>query len=201
MRSRTLTLAFGVACLAIGIDSRCAIAHGTVIRKTNYYAMTGSSIRHIQESLRQTRPWKDKSAHDGSTEWRIQWRANFSAEDGACHCSSFDTTTTITITLPRWVAPTNTPVSVRAAWQQYLTALTQHEAGHADFALAAAAEMHERIKAIGSDADCAALRSKVQSECQGIIDSHRAREKEYDERTRHGATQGATLRRPRERTE
>jgi predicted secreted Zn-dependent protease len=201
MRSSALALLLGIACCTGVVHSRCALAQGTVVRKTNYYAMTGSSIRHIHESLRQTRPWKDKSTHDGSTEWRIQWRANFNVEDGVCHCSSFDTTTTITITLPRWVVPTNTPVAVRAAWQQYLTALMQHEAGHADFALAAAAEMHKRIKEIESDADCAALKTRVHSECQAIIDSHRAREKEYDERTKHGATQGATLRRPRERTE
>jgi predicted secreted Zn-dependent protease len=201
VRSNILALAFVVACFARVLDVPSAHAQSNVVRKTNYYAMTGSSIRHIQQSLRQTRPWKDKSNHDASTEWRVQWHVSINRSGDECHCSGFTTTTTITITLPRWIAPTNTPASVRSAWQRYVAALAQHEAGHADFALTAAAEMHQRIKEIGSDPDCAALRSKVQTECQAIIDAHRAREKEYDQRTRHGATEGATLRRPRERTE
>jgi predicted secreted Zn-dependent protease len=194
VRNNSLALAFIVACFACLLDVPFARAQSNVVRKTNYYAMTGASIRHIQQSLRQTRPWKDKSQHDASTEWRIQWHANFSPGGGECHCNNFGTTTTITITLPRWIAPTNAPASVRAAWHRYVTALAQHEAGHADIALAAAAEMHRRIPQIKSGDDCATLKSKVQSECTAILDAHRAQEKEYDQRTRHGATQGATLR-------
>jgi len=194
MRSNARVLALAIACFAFALEPVRAPAQSNVVRKTNYYAMTGSSIRHIQESLRQARPWNDKSRHDGATEWHVQWHANFGSGGGECYCNNFVTSTTILITLPRWIAPTNTPATVRETWVKYLRALEQHEAGHADMAIAAAAEMHKRIKEIGSLEDCEALRKKVQTECQAILDSYRAREKEYDEQTRHGATQGATLR-------
>src|SRR5688572_5765820 len=193
-RSNAHALALTVACFAFALEPGRVLAQSNVVRKTNYYAMTGSSMRDIQQSLRQTRPWKDKSAHDGSTEWRIQWNAFVGRNGDLCYCSSFATTTIIMITLPRWIPPTNTPPTVRATWARYLAALEQHEAGHADIALAATAEMHKRIKEIGGESDCDALRTKVKNECQAILDSHRAREKEYDEQTRHGVTQGATLR-------
>jgi predicted secreted Zn-dependent protease len=194
MRSNGFALALAAGCVALALGPQFAVAQNTVVRKTNYYAMTGSSIRHIHESLQQTRPWKDKSGRDASTEWYVAWHAGYSAGGGTCRCISFSTATTITITLPRWVAPTNTPAEVRAAWAKYLAALEVHEAGHADLAIAAAADMHKRVKEIEGDLDCNALRTRVQTECQAALDSHRAQEKDYDRRTRHGATQGASLR-------
>jgi len=192
MRSNWVALVLVAGTFALGPWS--AVGQNTVVRKTNYYAMTGSSLRHIQESLRQTRPWRDNSGRDASTEWYVRWYAEYSSGGATCHCSSFTTTTTITITLPRWIAPTNTPPEVRAAWEKYIGALEVHEAGHADLAIAAASEMHKRIKEIGNGLDCIALRTRVQTECQAALDSHRAQERDYDRRTRHGATQGATFR-------
>jgi predicted secreted Zn-dependent protease len=194
MRSNGFALALVAGCLAFALGPWSAVAQNTVVRKTNYYAMTGSSLRHIQESLQQTRPWKSKSGRDASTEWYVRWHAEYSSGGGSCHCSSFTTTTTIMITLPRWIAPTNTPAEVRAAWAKYAAALEVHENGHADLALAAAAEMHKRIKEIESNLDCITLRTRVQAECKAVLDSYRAQEKEYDRQTRHGATQGATFR-------
>jgi len=194
MRSNRLALALVAGSFALVFGSWSAVAQDTVLWKTNYYAMTGSSIRHIQESLKQTRPWKDKPGRDASTEWYVAWNASYSARGGTCQCISFTTATTITITLPRWIAPTNTPAEVRTAWAKYVAALEVHEVGHADLALAAAAEMHKRINEIGDDLDCNTLRTRVQNECQAVLDSHRAQEKDYDRRTRHGATQGATFR-------
>jgi predicted secreted Zn-dependent protease len=194
MRSSGFALGLVAGCFALALGPWSAAAQDTVLRKTNYYAMTGSSIRDIQESLRQTRPWKEKSERDGSTEWYVGWHASYSASGGTCQCVSFTTTTTITITLPKWIAPTNTPAEVRAAWTKYVAALEAHEAGHADLAISAAAEMHKRIKEIGSDLDCNTLRTTVQNECKAVLDSHRAQERDYDRKTRHGATQGATLR-------
>jgi len=192
IRSNGLALALATGCFVLGPWS--AVAQSTVVRKTNYYAMTGSSLRHIQESLQQTRPWKNKSGRDASTEWYVHWHAGYSASGGTCQCIGFTTTTTITITLPRWIPPTNTPVEVRTAWAKYIAALEVHEAGHADLAIGAAAEMHKRINAIGNDLDCVTLRTRVQNECQAALDSYRAQERDYDRQTRHGATQGATFR-------
>ncbi len=194
MRSNGFALAVVAGCLLLVWGPWSAVAQSTVVRKTNYYAMTGSSLRHIQESLQKTRPWKDNSGRDALTEWYVQWHASYTASGGTCQCSSFTTTTTITITLPRWIPPTNTPPEVRAAWAKYIAALEVHETGHADLAIAAAAEMHKRVNEIGSDLDCITLRTRVQNECQAVLDSHRAQEKDYDRRTRHGATQGATFR-------
>lgn len=172
-----------------------ACAQPAVTWTTNYYEVTGTTLREIHQSLRQNRPWKNTWQTDGYTRWHVQWNFATSASGGKCRLTSFNTRTTITITLPRWVTATNASDPVRAEWQRYITALGQHEAGHGQFALAAANEIQKRARETGENADCSALKQQINSLAQGIVTQYRAKEKEYDERTQHGATQGAVLQR------
>jgi predicted secreted Zn-dependent protease len=171
-----------------------ALAQSTFKWQTNYYAITGSTVREIRRSINQSRPWRNKSETDASTAWQIKWEANVASPSGQCQCTSFTTETTITITLPRWIGLTNAPVGVRQEWRRYITALEDHEIGHAQFALSAAADMHRGIAGVGTEPDCADLRRTINSLARGIADDYRNREKQYDERTSHGARQGALLR-------
>jgi predicted secreted Zn-dependent protease len=176
------------------------IAQPAVLWTTNYYPVTGATLREVHQSLRQNRPWKNTSEMDGYTRWRIEWHFSVSSSGNKCRLTSFNTRTTVAITLPRWTTPTNATDDIRAAWQRYITALGQHETGHGQIALAAAGEIQKRARESGEDPDCAALKQKINSLCQSIVEQYRIRDKDYDERTRHGATQGAVLQR-RERDE
>jgi predicted secreted Zn-dependent protease len=171
-----------------------ALAQGSVSWTTNYYSVAGATLREIHASFRSNRPWRGTAQHDGYTRWQVDWTFGVREIDNKCRLTSLNTRTTIAITLPLWIAPTNATDEVRQAWQRYITALGQHEAGHGQMALAAAAEMHKRVKESGEDANCDALRQKINSLGQTIIEQYRARDQQYDERTRHGATQGAVLR-------
>jgi predicted secreted Zn-dependent protease len=177
-----------------------ATAQPSVSWTTNYYSVAGATLREIHASLRSNRPWKSNAQHDGYTRWQVDWNFAVRTIGNKCRLTSFNTRTTIAITLPRWAAPTNATEEVRQAWQRYITALGQHEAGHGQMALAAAAEMHKRAKESGEDANCDALRQKINSLGQTILEQYQARDQQYDERTRHGVTQGAVLRH-RERDE
>jgi predicted secreted Zn-dependent protease len=171
-----------------------AMAQPAVSWTTNYYPATGATLREIHASLRSNRPWKSAGQHDGFTRWQVDWTFGVRQIGNKCRLTTLNTRTTIAITLPRWVAPTNATEEVRRAWQRYITALGQHEAGHGQMALAAAGEIQKQAKESGEDADCAALRQKINSLGQTILEQYRARDQQYDERTRHGATQGAVLR-------
>ena len=171
-----------------------ALAQNTVHWTTNYYAVTGATLGEIQQSLSQNRPWKEKSTLDGLTDWRVQWHYQLTSSPGQCRLTSFTTTTTIAITIPRWIRPTNASLEAVTNWNRYITALVQHEAGHAQIGLAAAVEQHRRIPALGSDVTCAVLKKRINELAQQIVDDHGRRDREYDVQTEHGARQGATLR-------
>jgi predicted secreted Zn-dependent protease len=115
---------------------------------------------------------------DGLTNWRVDWRFTVAPTSSGCRCASFSTTTKITVTLPRWTAPTNVVESTKVRWEHYIHALGQHEAGHAQLAQAAGAELHKRIKALGEQPDCDGLKSKINELGQTVLDDFRKREKE-----------------------
>src|ERR1043166_9064276 len=158
---------------------------------TNYYSVTGAHLAEVRRSLNQSPPWQDKAATDGLTAWEIEWQFSVVASTGGCRCRSFSTKTTITTTLPRWVTATNAPPEVQDTWGRYLRALADHETGHAWIALAAAAEQSRRITELRDEPDCDALKKKIDDLARQIVDANRKRDEAYDQRTAHGATQGA----------
>ena len=175
----------GVAVSAPGQNSvRCT---------TNYYAVTGTTTRELRQSINEMRPWRRKLDADGLTNWRLEWRFTVTPTASGCRISSFTTTTAIGITLPRWEGLTNASAPFRKTWERYITALGQHEAGHARHALAAAADLQKRIKELPEHADCDGLKHRIHEIGNATIEEYRRKEKDYDERTRNGATQGATL--------
>ena len=166
-------------------------AQGTLVIRTNYYRVAGSTPREIQRSLDQSRPRMGQ--HDGQTTWQITWQFNTANQDGNCRLTSFTTRTTITLTMPLWAMPTNTAPDVFKAWRDYCLALSEHEQGHVQLAKEAAAAIQQRAQTFTPRSDCSALKNEVNSVCRSIVETHRQQEKDYDERTRHGASQGAVL--------
>jgi predicted secreted Zn-dependent protease len=164
-----------------------------VLWTTNFYQITGATLPELRQSIRQTRPWKDRNHFDGWTEWKIEWRFNIVQAEGGWRCNSFTTTTTLKTTLPQWRPPSDASPTVKHLWLRYITALGQHEAGHAQLALAAAAEQHRRVKEIGIEPDAATLKKKINDLARSIVDDCQRKNEEYDRRTQHGVSQGAFL--------
>jgi predicted secreted Zn-dependent protease len=169
----------------------------SVVRKTNYYAVGGTTLREIHESFRHARPWKDKSSYDGQTDWRIDWRYQVTPAGENCRCDSFTTQTAITITLPRWTAPTNAAPELREAWISFFNALSKHEEGHAQNAQAAAKEMHERVHRLPKENNCTVLKKKIDEAASNVLVEFRQRDEEFDRQTAHGVRDGAFLPRGR----
>jgi len=176
------------------LPAALAQAQNKLLWRTNYYSITGANLGEIRRSMNQSRPWKEPGNLSGLTEWRIDWRFEVRPSEDGCRCSSFKTTTTITNTLPRWTPPAEASAELAAAWIRFISALGEHEDGHSRTALAAVDELHKRIKQLGPAADCDALRKRINDLAGRVIDEYRQRDKDYDRRTRHGATQGVALR-------
>lgn len=160
---------------------------------TNYYSVTGATLPEIRRSINEARPWKDRLGTDAMTTWKVNWRFTVNQTASGCFCNSFTTATTIAVTFPKWIEPTNAPGSIKAIWTGYITALGKHEARHGQLGLGAAAELQRKSRECGTLPDCESLKAKINGTCDQVVQDFRRRDKEYDERTRHGATEGAIL--------
>jgi predicted secreted Zn-dependent protease len=184
---------FGWLLVVVSLGVESAVGQSALLWTTNYYPVAGATLQEIRRSVRETRPWKDRHDVDGFTEWKVSWQFSVMQTSDECRCSTFNTQTRIAITLPRWTPPTNAPITVVQIWTNYFAALLRHEVGHGQMAAAAAAELHRRVKGLGAGADCEGLKRSLNGLGETVVAEFRQKDKEYDERTRHGATQGASL--------
>ena len=174
-----------VSAAVLGLSMVPAMAQSTYTWTTNYFSVAGDTIRDIRESVRQSRPWKEP--FDAITSWDVRWSFKVLSDANGCRCTSFTTTTTIISTLPKWRIPANPAPETIASWTNFFINLADHEVGHGRLAVAATEEVQRRCGSITSAADCARLRADLNATAQGVVNEFRRREKEYDERTRHGA--------------
>lgn len=172
---------------ATGADSARAVQW-----TTNYYAVTGATTREIRMSINQSRPWKERLTYDGFTEWKVNWRFRSAREGDDCRLIEFQPSAIITTTLPRWTPPPEASPEVREAWKRYMIGLVQHETVHGRFAYAAVEDMKKKIASL-PPMPCEQLKERVNQLANGVMDDYRQREKDFDKRTNHGATQGARL--------
>ena len=182
--------------LLLTLGSLMMRAQDTVTWTTNSYPVTGSTLGQIHQSLRQARVTRNNTKWDAVTEWNISWRFSLTDSSGACRVDTSSIQTTIALTLPRWTAPTNATTATREEWRRYVTALAQHELGHAQLAQLAAAGVRKKMSE-PPDLSCAELKSRLNADCNTVVENFKKRDQEYDERTRHGETQGAALVVPR----
>jgi predicted secreted Zn-dependent protease len=191
IRSRPARDSIVLGLMLLGLTTPAAVAQHSLVIQTNYYVITGASVREMRQSLNKQRPGGISAGTDALTTWTIQWQMKATPTDNGCQLTQFTTRATITLTLPIWRMPTNAPAGVRSAWARYLQALTQHELGHAKFGREAAEVIQRQVGTIHSDTDCDRLRQRVKDMVETVIRDHRKREADYDRETDHGRKDGA----------
>jgi predicted secreted Zn-dependent protease len=161
---------------------------------TNYYVVTGGTAAELRASKAQARPWKDKLAFDGGTEWNIRWTFNCSRQGDQFELDSVDIKTRVVVNLPQWTPPPEASRDLIDRWQRFLTSLSTHERGHVTLARLATAELQKQIAAVKPSPSAKELASAADLTGRKVVESYREKEREYDKETNHGISQGAVFR-------
>jgi predicted secreted Zn-dependent protease len=129
--------------------------------------------------------------HRGLAQWHLTYTYQPRvAGGGRCVVGSLSTRLELKVTLPRWTPPAGATDERVQRWERYLTALRLHEAGHLQNGREFESGFRQAALAMGS-VECRALGAAVQARFDELLEQARVRDREYDLRTRHGATQGA----------
>jgi predicted secreted Zn-dependent protease len=156
------------------------------------YDVSGSSGVELRAAMERLGPKDSVSGtpYAGYTRWRIAW--SYRVERArACELASVRVVARIRITVPRWTRAGQADPSLAAEWRRFVTALRRHENGHAAIATAAARRIGRRLASLRAFRSCARLERAADRAAVQILNNARAAEVAYDERTRHGDTQGA----------
>jgi len=134
----------------------------------------------------------------GHTKWDVRWNFQMTKlENNVCMLKSHDITAKITYRMPRLVTQNmdkKTADAVQKNWQEFYTALMEHEDGHMENGLAAANEINKFLSGVyGEKYNCPSFSAGMDKYPKEIVEFYNERDEEYDKTTQHGMTQGADI--------
>lgn len=183
------------------------------------YDVRGATTQDLIFDLRENPDGpKDSWGHRGAamTHCEIQLEMKGSKKMRSVHqrctCNASMTETSLNlkleVTMPRWVEKAQTSSDCRKKWNQFLEATQEHEQGHVRIchdgfnkikkAVAKAAKQVSEIKATDCKSACKiawdSVSQKVKSAYRTEFNKLAQAQVDYDEKTRHGQTQGGVIR-------
>lgn len=182
-----------IGCLALlGAVAPAAAAVGENL-DTDYYEVRADTRRNLLALLNEASPIRvNGQVFHAYTSWNVRWRFYWHEQaDGRCAIARTRIDLTGKMTLPRLAGSADRPQE--QDFNGYVTALRTHELGHYQFGKEAARAIDQALQGLPQMASCKALERVANRSAREILDSHTARERQYDIDTGHGKTQGAWL--------
>lgn len=162
----------------------------------NFYEIDGTSIEQIKKEIVSKGP-RDKSGTfwTGLTEWTLSWGYSYSREEHSCEISNpIKVIVRNKITLPKLSNPSNLVGVYLQKWTQFINALTLHEEKHSDIANKGGLRIWNMLKRFPAYPSCELLDESAYKEVNISIEEIQKAQILYDEKTDHGAKEGAILR-------
>lgn len=163
------------------------------------YDVKGDSYANLLISLTAHGPRINNRSFHGLANWSVRYTYQTKLvgdqpkmAGNQCCFSELSLTIDGEILTPRWVDEASAPADLRARWVRYIAALKAHEEGHIQYGRELAQLLRERLLGFGNMA-CTQAGDIAQNEYTRLYSNVKDRDREYDRRTQHGATQGAVF--------
>lgn len=150
------------------------------------YQVHGETPAAVRAQMNEHRPVGKYGPFDALTTWFVSSHYPLVKEAGRCRLGALGIELTITTTLPGWDG-----AEASGRWQRYMASLREHERGHAQNARAAAQAVFETLKKVPAASTCSELDKDANRAAEDVTHSFNAEDDAYDQRTRHGESQGA----------
>jgi len=154
-----------------------------------YYEVTGNTMGELFTSMRRQAPPEGY----GVTRWFISWTTRWEPVGGVCRITQARVNLRTEVRLPRWEPGPDASPELVTQWRTFMEHLRSHENGHLEIAVAAAREVERALRRVQTPS-CISVQGAGNQAAERVVSEYRARQRAYDARTRHGATQGAVWR-------
>ena len=153
-----------------------------------HYTVRGRDAASLSQSLKANGP---KGFH-GLTSWNFAYEYTAQKQGNGCRMRTVRVKVDGEILMPQWADEATAPPDLRRRWHTYYAALKEHEDIHLQHGRELAPLVKERLMGLGA-MPCEQVKAIADGEFRRLTGSLRARDKEYDERTNHGANQGTAF--------
>ena len=138
-------------------------------------------------------PIRDRSgSYNGHTDWYIDWQYQTRQEANFCRILQVQTKIHIVHTLPS-LSEHVTDKQTIDAFNQFNSALTEHEKNHGNNGLLAAREIDKALNNIQPQRNCRYVTRMIDDIGQSIVRKYAKTDIEYDRATQNGLTEGAVI--------
>ena len=181
-------------CLLLLLLPCAALADPAVTTRQVFYRVDGDTATDIWADIESKTPVKhDGRWHVAYTKWNVNWRFWWLENTDGCEITRINTTLDVVYTLPKLTHISSLPDALSRQWNDYYTALYEHERGHKDIGVKAAIEIEEIISAMAPKATCPQLEQAANDLARNVIQKYSRIEKDYDRRTNHGLNTGVVF--------
>lgn len=191
--SMTRHLFTGLVLLIAVVSSIPAPAAPAMTERHEDYTITGRSAAELRGQMDRLGPRsEDGKVYDANTRSELQWSYQYRTDLDGCRIASADVRLSVVYVMPRWADYGSAPRDVRDNWDRYLVRLTAHEQGHRDVSLQVAEDFERELLAMRGRY-CEDLGKAADEAGKGKQRELRDRNRSFDDRTRHGADDGAVF--------
>ena len=167
------------------------IAKMSVTEEYIFYSVYPYSKAEILSSLNESTPISTNGEKfHGHTYSYVKWNFRWKFNKNSCWITSADTAVMTEYTLPKL----GTDVSeVNEIWNQWYPNLVLHEKGHHKLAVEIAQKIESAILQMEPEYKCHVLEKKANAIGHKLMSELNTLNSNYDQRTNHGETEGASL--------
>lgn len=179
-----------VKCVLYFMTSLISVnSYAEIIEETNYYSIFANNGVELDAQL----SLKSRNGFHADTKWSIQPRYRFKKENGSCFVSDSNVTLTVTYTMPEWMNKAEAPTELQTKWNTWYSNLLSHEKTHGFNGRQAYSDIKHGIYILNRARTCSQLTDDLRNMIDNALFKYSQEDKLYDQRTRHGATEGATI--------
>ena len=189
-RARLVVVLLAVGCAGPSHIDLGPVPKGVVVdARVQYYDLSAATLAELRRDMARLGPRWNGRAYQAVTASRFRWEFVTTRNSSQfCAAENVKVTMTTVVVFPRW-NPTAEPDSATLEWWQQLnTGLMEHERGHASLSLRTAGDIARSIEDI-PPTSCDLLERRVTELGRERILNEWAQQAQYDQDTRHGATQ------------
>ncbi len=168
---------------------QASYADPTIDIETEYYTVRGSTPDNIRTDMNQKR----QDDYDAYTKWHVEWYFETAREDDFCELDQIDVTLDVKFILPQWQPSRHVSDEVETLWDDYYTALVEHEDQHKDIAVEMAEEIENALYELEGESSCKRLKKVANATANDILDEYKEAQKQFDVDTDHGMNEGAVF--------
>lgn len=192
-----LTLGVGIAaCAPPSLPVPASPSMGVTLQQfVNDYEVTGISVRDLRLSIaRNALTQPDGTSFGGFTTWNLRFSyAGSRTVAGGCRPNGVNVYLDLSVRYPVWKDSAAAEAPLREEWNRFVTALKAHEGNHAAIDIRGANRLASGLRDLVSPV-CGTLQADAQRLATSVTQWIRGENDSYDQRTRHGAAEGANLR-------